>query len=738
MAEKLKPADTPLPRSEEEIRGDFAEWEKELADTAETPQEGAGTTGETLEATPDISDAVAAKAELAALPDAEIRYRDADMLNKRGKVLSTLNNAVGKNRLRKMRDYVSAKFNNLRDSPGLFKREMALAFHEARYQRYSQKMERLEGLPEAWKQHHIDKFNRLKTSYDTSKRRFDAYNDRMQDRVTSVHENAAERKDAYTKYLIDKKADALARKVARTELRESGMKRGEAKEIAKNIPAEHLQRVAGLAITAEAYRRKEARESRTAGKNEATESQLAIKYARNNDSINQYEGEALVADNRAKEIEGTELPKAKESRDALRKQLGRLDEKDPAYPGLEAQADEAQRTVDALTREQARQTQAAEHARQQITKLNDEQTQLAETLERAKQATAAAAAARTEHSNNHSTYSDKSKEAFGELLDSKKAAEANPESASASTSPASTPKPITPQADLKPFPVPSKEETKSASLAEYIATGTQDLKNYVNNPDNGTGEKPADTPATSPEQRDDSAELSPTEVKLYRALVLDRQVTQAYNKAAAEVTVTRKIYESLMNDPKYANSGMNEKAEAYLEYQTALEARTQADKRVTEARNSLKAIEQIMKDEPRTQESGTESQSNETAPATSPEQQEPSESAYSDKQNQLISIYEESRLAKQESETLYNDLKESKMLLAEAVMRDAPANVVNMLKREANAKNDTYEVAKEKLGEIYKRQADLVDELDAEGQLDAVNALYDDNGNRIDNKETKK
>ena len=361
------------------------------------------------------SEAEDTKQQIESLPDAETRFKDIALLNGRERFKSTAHN-MSINQVKRVGDFIRTKLQNLRDTPGLYKRGAALAVAEMRYNRHQAKMERLKNVAPEYKQRHIKKFERVERKYNKTKSEYDEHDGRMEARRNSVSENVETRRAEYVAELVSRKETALARRAARTELREQGIRRGEAKEIAKNIPAKHLKRAGRLAIAAEAAKRQGKKETRQARAAERSEERMESKQQRNQRLIEQYTQEAADADSRREEIIATTLPEADKHATELQAKLRGLDKNDPSYPGLEAQADQAAVAVDRLKSEIPRLERVAIRSRERAQALEAEQIGLSNQRDALKESLATLSEQQGATHEEHGRYSGQSRQAIRDIL----------------------------------------------------------------------------------------------------------------------------------------------------------------------------------------------------------------------------------------------------------------------------------------------------------------------------------
>ena len=361
------------------------------------------------------SEAEDTKQQIESLPDAETRFKDIALLNGRERFKSTAHN-MSINQVKRVGDFIRTKLQNLRDTPGLYKRGAALAVAEMRYNRHQAKMERLKNVAPEYKQRHIKKFERVERKYNKTKSEYDEHDGRMEARRNSVGENVETRRAEYVAELVSRKETALARKAARQELRDQGARRGEAKEIANNIPTEHLKRAGRLAITAEAARRQANKEQRDVRSTERSEARIEAKQQKNERLIEQYGQEATDADNRREEIETTTLPEAKEHFANLEEKLDALSNDDPSRPGLEAQVSEAALQVEKLEQEVPRLERVATRSRERVAALQAEQVELSDQRRELKEKLAKLSEQNDATSETQSQYADNSRQAIRDIL----------------------------------------------------------------------------------------------------------------------------------------------------------------------------------------------------------------------------------------------------------------------------------------------------------------------------------
>lgn len=376
----------------------------------------------TIDTVPVENEADATKNEIASLPDAETRFKDIALLNGRERFKSTAHD-LSVNQVKRVGNYIAAKFRNLKDTPGLHKRAITFAIAESRFNRHQAKMERLESVAPQYKLRHTRKFEKVERKYTAAKSEYDERNGRMEARTTSVGENVEKRRAEYVSKLISNKETALARKAARHELRSQGARRGEAKEIANSIPAERLRRAGRLAVSAEAAKRQSRQETRQVRNAERSGKKIDAKLQENQRRIEQYTQEAADADASYQEISTTTLPEATEHFESLEDKLRSVGADDPSRPGLEAQVSEAALQVKKLEQELPRLTYIAARSREQVASLAAEQAELSEQQRQSNERTEKLSEQQTATNETHGQLASESHQAIHEMLTTDAAAE---------------------------------------------------------------------------------------------------------------------------------------------------------------------------------------------------------------------------------------------------------------------------------------------------------------------------
>jgi hypothetical protein len=284
----------------------------------ETPQLGAGSrTGQDAAKGGD-SATQAPEASTAETKDAEARYTDAQLLGGSFRVRRAVHE-VGTQRIKAWQG-LKAKVRNVVDTPA--KVVKTFAYEKARVG-HARKEKRLDTTTNA------RVLERRQKAVDVAKKHMDyrqealkKHTATMEGRTKTVAENASQRRAELTAELKSRKENALARKAVRKQLRTEGATRSEARGIAAEMPHEHLDRVAKVAIVAETSTRlsdKAGRVEHKAKKRvERTERNIEKAKAR----IERHEDKGEAAGEAISKLHDTLLPEAKERLAVLRNELG--------------------------------------------------------------------------------------------------------------------------------------------------------------------------------------------------------------------------------------------------------------------------------------------------------------------------------------------------------------------------------------------------------------------------------
>lgn len=355
MAEKLT---SPAPeRTAEEIAADFEQWEDELTappDPGDTAEATADTTPSVPEVTPETD---WLHEEIDALPDADIRYSDVELLGKRYPVRQAVRE-IGNQRMKAI-ESVQATWHNALDTPGKIRRQFSVSIAESRHNRQQARVDSLSHLPDTHvlKRRHIAKLARTEGKLNNAKEKLTARTHQMESRTSAVQENAESRREIYVKELLGRREAALARKTLRHELRANGAGVFEARSLLKEIPETHIRRVGRVAAQAETSHKAFGQAERQQSKAAKQETKILADIENNERLIARYTLEAEDAHKTLAELTGDnddEQPgegslRYKESHLAeLQSQLEELADDDPDRTSLQVQIDEAQHAVDII------------------------------------------------------------------------------------------------------------------------------------------------------------------------------------------------------------------------------------------------------------------------------------------------------------------------------------------------------------------------------------------------------
>lgn len=360
MAEKLgtallhHPENNPgVPPLTPEQEADLSEWAKEMQEPAPTTTEAPTPTVVDTEpqATVTTTEAAVTTQEISALPDAETRYKDAEILGRSYPVRQVIRETGVQ--YTKAIEGTKAKWHNALDTPGLvtrkFSRYLAQKSRDKKLERLKLERADLDAMPEGrLKALRQKKFARnqakFRRAHDKMLRANQAVTDRtgrMEGRTKAVHENAEKRRAEYISELKNKREQALARRTMRRELRTQGASLLERNAIVKDIPKEHLARVGKLAAQAEVSKRIASRAERSETKSRKQEIKIANAIENNGKLAEQHDEEAAHAEQTLIEIQGTNLPEANQHVETLQAHLAELSEDNPNRPQLLTQIDEA-------------------------------------------------------------------------------------------------------------------------------------------------------------------------------------------------------------------------------------------------------------------------------------------------------------------------------------------------------------------------------------------------------------
>lgn len=354
MAETLTAPPKPTEEAAPEATLDPIDWDQELATLNPSPDQAPQAAPEVVDAEPVVAEPEAAAAELAALPDAEIRYTDAEILGKRYPVRQAVSE-LGNQRMRAV-EATKAKWHNALDTPAKIRRGLVANLAERRYNRQKARLDEVAHLPDGnrLKERRLAKATRAKDKMDRMQNIYRLHTSAMEQRTRSVGENAEARRAEYTRELKGRREAALARRTLRRELRAQGAGRAETRAILKEIPAEHAQRVGRIAAQAEVSRRSFGQAERQAAKATKHEETLQRNAEQTERKIAQYTEEAENAEAILRKLSGEADPAnpsegslpSKEAHVAqLQAHLDSVPADDPDRMALQVQLEEAKHAV---------------------------------------------------------------------------------------------------------------------------------------------------------------------------------------------------------------------------------------------------------------------------------------------------------------------------------------------------------------------------------------------------------
>lgn len=291
-AEAAVESQTPLIPTDEHSQERIRYWKEQF-----NPSEAPVQSPEIAPSTPDtLSDDPAA--EIATLPDAEMRYKDAEILGKSYRVRQMIHE-LG-NRYAAGLETQDAAQSNALEIPGKLREKFIVRRHQKKYNKAKKMLDMAEkkGLPE---NHYLmvrrkAAFTTAEARLQSAQKKLDTRNERMKDRKEAVHKNFEARRTEYITDLKNRKESALARKTLRHELIAQGATLSERKAILKEIPQEHLQRVGKLAAIAETSRRAHGQAEQTKQTADRLKEKVADDIKKNEEHIARYIEEANNAE----------------------------------------------------------------------------------------------------------------------------------------------------------------------------------------------------------------------------------------------------------------------------------------------------------------------------------------------------------------------------------------------------------------------------------------------------------
>ncbi len=350
-------------------------------------------------ATADTAPALTPSPDSLSAPDtepttsAETFATDVEILGKHYPIRQMIREA-GNQRMRVV-ESASANWKNLLDTPGKMRLGLVRSIAESRLERQQRKADAVSHLSDRnWlKRRRMNKLRKAQDRFQRADSKYQGRKDRMTARKENVSKNVEQRRTDYRKELRARRESALGRRALRHELRAQDAGRFEARAVLKDIPKEHLERVGKLAATAYASERKatQADKQKNATINHETRTLKAIDDNRRR--MTEAANEAKKANGIVEKLETETIPKAKESLQSLRDDLGALESDDPDRGNLEVQIQEAEDRIAIYEqREVPYWNQVALSNRQRVITLDENHTTLTTNL---KQNTAAKGTAAT-------------------------------------------------------------------------------------------------------------------------------------------------------------------------------------------------------------------------------------------------------------------------------------------------------------------------------------------------------
>lgn len=367
----------------------FIDLDSTNGTTLHTPEDAITVTGDPLEQAPSDDDTDPGKA-IDDEPDAEIRHKDAELLQKRDLVVQAIR-TVGNLRMRAV-ESAQASWKNTLNAPakialGLrtIAAEAKIAWHQKRVDKYP------EG---SWlHQKHTKAFEKAKAKRDTIKEKYDTITVDMKDRRTSVKDNFEERKKNSMKELKGRAELARSRKALHHELKEQGAGYVERRLIVHNVIKKHpnvILEAMGDASNMAALRGRELKQA------ERAENQAHKTHDQTKESIqtaaqrsSEYTATLEKATKRRGEL-SEEIAKTTEKIEELTAEREGLSEQDARRFAAGIELREAQRVLEEQTAEMEQLEQSIAYHTTVIEQFAAEQTRLAEKAQTEEVALAAA------------------------------------------------------------------------------------------------------------------------------------------------------------------------------------------------------------------------------------------------------------------------------------------------------------------------------------------------------------
>lgn len=185
------------------------------------------------------------------IKDIEDRYTDAQILGKSYKV----RRAVQETGTQSIKTWqgLKAKIRNTLDTPSKLVKQFAYNRAKSGHERREARLQTATSM--RLQQKRLITFEKAKSRLEMRENNLNTHVGRMNQRVSSVNENATRRRQEYIDELKSKKETALARKAVREQLRLEGATRRETRSILSEIPRFQLDRVGQMAVLAETNRR---------------------------------------------------------------------------------------------------------------------------------------------------------------------------------------------------------------------------------------------------------------------------------------------------------------------------------------------------------------------------------------------------------------------------------------------------------------------------------------------------
>ena len=283
-------------------------------------------------------------------PNAEELYKDAEILGKHYSVRRVVSE-LGNQRMRVI-ESIQAKWRNTLDGPKNLRLRLSQSLAQSRYNRHKKRVDGIRQLDSGLlTQRRMAKLDKAETRLNDIKKAYDDRRNTMKQRTTGVGERVAERRSESMASLRGRREAVLAKRSTRQELRAQGAGWIEARSIVRDIPKEHLDRVAKLAGIAAVSERRAAKAGKAEKKSNRQETRTTKDIFTNKERTQKYTDGAKRADKILGDIRA-KLPEAEQHLESLRTELSNLDrnEDDPAWGALAEQVYEAERQVDIYTK----------------------------------------------------------------------------------------------------------------------------------------------------------------------------------------------------------------------------------------------------------------------------------------------------------------------------------------------------------------------------------------------------